>query len=98
MDAQAMFASYREDPHLGLTGIRQDAAQQIGGGMTQGDIIVQATHSHAAPTLEGIWGPVPIAYLRKVHDQTVAAIVEAAENAKPGRPPGGPGPGFADVG
>jgi hypothetical protein len=51
--------------------------------MTQADVIVQATHSHAAPTLEGIWGPVPPRYLKLVHDQVVAAVTAAARSARP---------------
>ncbi len=86
IDAQAAFAAYMDDPQLGLTGIRQDAARAIsaagGPAMAQGDIIVQATHSHAAPTLEGIWGPVPRSYLQLVHDRTVQALLDAAERAR----------------
>src|SRR5581483_6074526 len=47
------------------------------------DIIVQATHSHAAATLEGIWGPVPLRYLRLVHRQVVGALAQAARSARP---------------
>jgi hypothetical protein len=50
--------------------------------VTKADLIVQATHSHAAPTLEGIWGPVPPEYLKLVHDQTVKALVDAATSAR----------------
>src|SRR3954466_13761668 len=64
VDAQAWFASYQEGADLGITGARQQAAQRIGHGMQPSDIIVQSTHGHAAPTLEGIWGPVPPKYLQ----------------------------------
>jgi hypothetical protein len=87
VDAQAYFAAYQEGADYGITSARQQAAQQIsaardGPAMSQSDIIVQATHTHAGATLEGIWGPVPLPYLKLVHDQTVKAIAEAAHNAR----------------
>jgi hypothetical protein len=90
VDSQAYFSSYQEGPDFGITSARADAAHAIGKlahrpSMAQGDIVVQGTHSHAAPTLEGIWGPVPPSYLRLVHDQTVAAMVAAARRARPAR-------------
>ena len=85
VDAQAYFAAYQEGPDFGITSVRQAAAQEMSGGggpaMGPDDIIVQATHSHAAATLEGIWGPVPQPYLELVHDQTVRALVEARRRA-----------------
>ncbi|MFA5890855.1 MAG: PKD domain-containing protein [Actinomycetota bacterium] len=85
IDSQAMFASYQEGP-FGLTNIRSEAAAAITAAglpaMTQADIIIQGTHSHAAPTAEGIWGPVPLPYLRQLHDETLAAIVDAAAAAR----------------
>jgi hypothetical protein len=87
VDAQGYFSSYQEGPDFGITSERADAARAIsaagGPPMGQGDIVIQATHSHAAPTLEGIWGPVPPVYLKEVHDQTVAALVAAAAGARP---------------
>src|SRR4051794_6701563 len=74
VDAQAWFASYQEGADLGISGARARAAKQIGGGMLPSDIIVQSTHSHAAATLEGIWGPVPPKYLQLVRDRTVQAL------------------------
>jgi hypothetical protein len=83
VDAQAWFAGYQEGADLGISGARQIAAQEIGGGMKAGDIIVQSTHGHAAPTLEGIWGPVPPVYLKLVRDRTVQALADAARAARP---------------
>jgi len=87
LDAQAYFSAYQEDATLGITGVRDAASQEISGDagvpdMTSSDIIVQSTHTHAGATLEGIWGPVPPAYLKLVHDQTIKAIVEAERRAK----------------
>src|SRR3954468_9462846 len=86
VDAQAYFAAYQEGPDYGITSAREQAAQQItqagGPAMSAADIIVQSTHTHAGATLEGIWGPVPLPYLKLVHDQTVKAIAEAAARAR----------------
>jgi hypothetical protein len=87
IDAQGYFAAYQEGADLGATADRIDAARAAGaaGGvpMSSADIIVQATHTHAGPTLEGIWGPVPRSYLTLVHDQVVAAVAAAARSARP---------------
>ena len=87
VDAQAWFAAYMDKPDYGITDVRQQAAAAIskagGPKMTAADIIVQATHTHAGPTLEGIWGPVPTRYLEHVHDQTIKALTEAAATATP---------------
>jgi len=82
-DVQGWFASYQEGDQYGITDIRKQAAAQIGDGMSSSDIIVQATHTHSGPTVEGIWGPVEPAYLQWLHDQTVAALVAAAKRAVP---------------
>src|SRR4051794_15690237 len=89
VDAQAWFAAYQDKPDYGITAAREDAAAAIskGGGpkMTAADVIVQSTHSHAAATLEGIWGPVPPRYLKRVHDQAVQALTDAAAHAQTAR-------------
>jgi hypothetical protein len=85
VDAQAWFGGYQEGADLGITGAREQAAKLVGGGMKASDIIVQSTHSHAAATLEGIWGPVPPKYLELVRDRTVQAIADAARSARPAR-------------
>ena len=89
VDAQGYFSGYEEGPNYGTLADRLDAARaaSAAGGtrMTKADVIVQATHTHAGPTLEGIWGPVPVRYLRLVHHQVVSAIVAAARSARPAR-------------
>jgi hypothetical protein len=89
VDAQAWFAAYQDKPDYGITDVREQAAAAIskagGPRMTAADIIVQATHTHAGPTLEGIWGPVPPRYLKHVHDQTIKALTQAAAGAVPAR-------------
>ncbi len=88
VDAQAEFAAYQEGPQYGITAARNAAAAAIdarhyGPRMSAGDIIVQATHSHSAPTLEGLWGPVPVAYLKAVTDAERTALIQAASRAEP---------------
>ena len=89
VDCQAWFAAYQPADNgnpqpYGIADARAHAAAAVPGGkLAASGIIVQGTHSHAAPTLEGIWGPVRERYLQLVHDQTVAAIAEAAARARP---------------
>jgi hypothetical protein len=87
VDAQGYFASYQESPTIGITDERATAARAISAlpgapRMVQGDIVVQATHTHSGPTLEGIWGPSPRVYLQLVHDRVVQALVAAARAAR----------------
>jgi hypothetical protein len=83
VDAQGYFAATQLKGDDGIQEIRDEAARRTG--MKASDIVVQATHTHAGPTLEGIWGPVPDAYLARVRKRTVAAIVSAARHAVPAR-------------
>jgi hypothetical protein len=86
VDSQGWFAGYQEGPY-GVTDARQEAAAYLAGhgypGTTQADLIVSSTHSHAAPTLMGIWGPVDVSYLRRVHDAAVTALEQAAASTRP---------------
>ena len=64
LDAQAYFAAYQEGDDLGITGVRDAAAEEISGDagvpdMTGNDIIVQATHTHAGGDARGHLGPGP---------------------------------------
>ena len=87
VDSQAWFAAVQQGP-WGISDARAHAAAAInaahaGPAISASDFIVQGTHSHSAPTVEGIWGPVPDRYLKLVHDHTVAALVAAARDAQP---------------
>jgi hypothetical protein len=88
VDAQAEFGAYQEGPQYGISAARAAAAREInaaheGPSISASDIIIQATHSHSAPTLEGLWGPVPVPYLKAVTRAETRALVEAAARAKP---------------
>lgn len=78
VDTQGYFSGNQEGP-WGSRNAREDAAAALG--IAAADIIISSTHSHAAPTIMGIWGPTDPAYLKYVHDQTVAAIVAAGTPA-----------------
>jgi hypothetical protein len=85
VDTQGWFAGYQEGP-FGVTDARQQAARWLGShgyDAGPGNLIVSSTHSHAAPTIMGIWGPTDPAYLREVHDATVKAVEEAAAHTQP---------------
>ncbi|HZU78574.1 MAG TPA: PKD domain-containing protein [Acidimicrobiales bacterium] len=88
VDSQAEFAAYQEGPDYGISYARAQAASAIDAGgtgpaMAPSDIIVQATHGHATPTLEGLWGPVPVAYLTQVTQAEITAMVTAAQHPVP---------------
>lgn len=85
VDSQGWFAGYQEGPY-GISDARQQAASYLAShgfpGTTEANFIVSSTHSHAAPTLMGIWGPVDVSYLRHVHDQTARALEAAAAHMR----------------
>ncbi|MCU1588249.1 MAG: hypothetical protein JWN31_1742 [Frankiales bacterium] len=83
---EGWFAGYQEGSRLGLTDLRQEAAARIsalGTTMTEADIIVNSNHCHSCPTVVGLWANTNPLYLRRVYDQTLAAIVAAAKAARP---------------
>ena len=86
VDTQGWFAGYQEGPY-GVTDARQQAASYLAKhgfpGTTEANFIVSSTHSHAAPTIMGIWGPTDVSYLEHVHDQTVRALESAATHLRP---------------
>ncbi len=81
IDVQGYFVAYRQGP-FGLVDIRNHAAAEIarlraaqgGPAMGAGQILVGSNHTHGGPDTAGVWGGVPTAYLRLVHDRTVTAI------------------------
>src|SRR4051794_23093983 len=87
-DVQAFFPAYQEGSQYGTAAIRAAAAQAIsadhpGLKMTASDIIVQGSYTHSGATLEGLWGPVPEAYLTLVHQRAIQALEDAARDARP---------------
>jgi hypothetical protein len=90
LDVQGYFAAYKQGP-FGLVDIRKHAAARIaalravsgGPEMGAGQILVDSNHTHGGPDTAGVWGGVPTAYLKLVHDRTVDAIVEAWQRLRP---------------
>ena len=86
VDSQGWFSGYQEGP-LGITDVRE----QVGNWLQQhgypaagaANVIVSSTHSHAAPTIMGIWGPTDPDYLKLVHDRTIEALEGAFSSLRP---------------
>lgn len=82
VDTQGWFAGYQEGSY-GVTDARNDAGAWLtahGWDAGADQLIVSSTHSHAAPTIMGIWGPTDPVYLKQVHDATVKAIEDASQH------------------
>jgi hypothetical protein len=92
LDVQGYFVAYKQGP-FGLVDIRNDAAREIaslrakagGPAMGPGQILVDSNHTHGGPDTAGVWGGVPTAYLKLVHDRTVKAIVDAWTRLRPAK-------------
>lgn len=90
IETQGYFSAYKQGP-FGITEIRKDAAAQIaalaatsGGAVPSAEsILVDSNHSHGGPDTAGVWGGVPTAYLKFVHDQAVKALVKAWTTMRP---------------
>ena len=90
IETQGMFVAYKQGP-FGLIDIRKDAAAAIAAlphppgspAITAGSVLVDSNHTHGGPDTAGVWGGVPTAYLKYVHDQSVKAIVEAYQALQP---------------
>ncbi|GAC1444985.1 MAG: hypothetical protein NVSMB55_23400 [Mycobacteriales bacterium] len=84
---EGWFAGYQEGARLGITELRQEAAAALSAlpgaaPVAAADIIVNSNHCHSCPTVVGIWANTNPAYLRRVYDQTLAAIIAAGRAAR----------------
>jgi hypothetical protein len=77
-----MFAAYEDGPY-GLHDIASAVEEQTGGALPADHILIASDHTHSGPDTIGAWGGVSNEYLQYIHDQTVAAIVEAYESRRP---------------
>ncbi|MFN2524054.1 MAG: PKD domain-containing protein [Mycobacteriales bacterium] len=86
VDVQGWFAGYQQGPY-GITDVREQVGSWLAkhGSPAAGpqNVIVSSTHSHAAPTIMGIWGPTDLRWLKRVHAGTIAALTKAAATARP---------------
>ena len=86
VDSQGWFAAY-QSPSVGdgADDARRDAAAVLtdrGYDVSAANVVVSATHDHAAPTLMGIWGHTDPAYLHRVKLAAVQAVRDAETNAR----------------
>jgi hypothetical protein len=84
VDSQGWFAEY-QSPNVGDGGddARADAAAALaakGYEVTASNIVLSSTHTHAAPTLMGLWGHTDPSYLRHVKEAAVRAVIKAASH------------------
>jgi hypothetical protein len=87
VDSQGWFAEY-QSPNTGdgADDARREAAAALaarGYDVSAANIVVSATHDHAAPTIMGIWGHTDPAYLHEVKQAAVQAVLNAEANARP---------------
>ena len=81
VDAQGWFAAYQA-PNVGdgAADARGDAAAGSaarGYDVSAANVVVSATHDHAAPTIMGIWGHTDPAYLHAIKEAAVKAVLDA---------------------
>lgn len=87
-DLVGWFAAYKGptlEPY-GIDHTRERIAAALsakGYAIDRKSVIISSTHTHAAPSIVGIWGTPDSAYLQKVADGAVKAASDAADNAKP---------------
>jgi hypothetical protein len=86
VDSQGWFAAY-QSPNVGdgADNARADAAAALaarGYDVSAANIVLSATHDHAAPTLMGLWGHTDPAYLHEVRQAAVRAVIEAAAQTR----------------
>lgn len=89
VDSTGWFAEYQgAEAGYGQFGARVNAAQKLvnhGFTVDRSAVMVSTTHSHATPTIVGIWGLMNAdnrAYVKRVHDAVVQAVDLAASNLK----------------
>jgi hypothetical protein len=87
VDSQGWFAAYQA-PNVGdgADDARREAAAALstrGYDVSAANVVVSATHDHAAPTIMGIWGHTDPAYLHHVKEAAVQAVLDAEATARP---------------
>ena len=81
IETQGMFAAYEDGPY-GLHDIAQTVERRTRGKLPAEHVLITSDHSHSAPDTIGVWGGVSDEYLQYIHDQTVAAILDAFERRR----------------
>ncbi len=78
-----MFAAYQEGPGLIDMAESVAAAAETEGRIPAEHVFAAGNHSHSGPDTIGAWGGVDPSYLQYVHDQAVAATIEAYQTRRP---------------
>jgi PKD domain len=86
VDSQGWFAAY-QTPNVGdgAQDARNEAAAALaarGYDINPANVVVSATHDHAAPTVMGIWGHTDPEYLHRIKEAAVKAVLDAESNAR----------------
>lgn len=76
-----MFAKYQNGP--GLIDIGESIERETGGAIDAEHVVAAGNHSHSGPDTLGAWGGVSREYLQRIHDQSVAAVLEAYNARQP---------------
>jgi hypothetical protein len=80
LENQGTFAAYKEGPY-GIWDIRQQVSHDTGVPVDM--IVVNSDHSHAGPDMIGLWGGVPVDYMKELFAQSVKALDEAYKGRVP---------------
>jgi hypothetical protein len=80
LENQGSFAAYKEGPY-GIYDMRQQVHKERGVPVDM--IVVNTDHSHAGPDLIGLWGGVPVSYMKYVKQQVVLALERAYDARVP---------------
>ncbi|TML07303.1 MAG: PKD domain-containing protein [Actinobacteria bacterium] len=86
VDSQGWFAAYQApNEGDGADDARREAAAALAGrgyDVSASNVVVSATHDHAAPTIMGIWGHTDPAYLHAIKQAAVKAVLDAEAGAR----------------
>ncbi len=80
MQVQGWFAATRDGPY-GIVDMRRAAAAATG--LRADQIFIQSDHSHSGADAMGVWGGVPLAFRKRMFEQTVEAITAAYDQRAP---------------
>jgi hypothetical protein len=81
-ETQGAFVAYKNGSY-GLLDVARTVETNSAGRIRREHVIIGSSHSHAGPDTTGIWGGLPESYLQYIHDQSVGAILDALEVARP---------------
>ena len=92
IESQGWFVALKNGPY-GLLDMRKEVARRSAGVLPAENVVIQSDHSHSGPDPVGVWGGVPVEYLRYVTEQTVNTVMEAVWSMVPAKLYYGTAPG-----